>query len=196
MKKILIIALLSFSSLSFGQLTKFSVEASYPLPVDQNFVGDHFKGVADLGVKYRIKNLRIINFGLSLNASLLNYNDTGYFPAYDETLDFKTNLYIIQPRFFAELNLKGLTKLRPSAGIGYSFFIANTEFDSETNIADERTTESGVNTNIGLSYDILKKVYIFASYDYTIITNLESDVPKTDYNTKANLVKIGVGIRL
>lgn len=195
MKKILLLAILS-TSFCFGQLTKFSIEGAYPLPIDKNFVGDNYKGIADVGLKYRIKNLRVINFGLSLNAALLNYNDTGYFPAYDETLNFKTNLYIIQPRLFAELNLKGITKLRPFAGIGYSFFVTNTEFDSDTGISDEKETRSGVNTTLGLSYDIFRKVYIFANYDYTVLTNIESGVPKTDYNTQASLLKLGVGIRL
>ena len=196
MRKIIFITLITFSSFCFSQISKFSVEASYPLPVDQNFVGDHFKGIVDLGIKYRVKNLQLINLGISLNASLLNYNDSGYFPAYDEVLKFKTTLYIIQPRIFAELNLKKITKLHPSLGIGYSFFSATSKFDSQTNISDVSTNQSGINTSLGLSYDLLKKIYILASYDYTIITDLESGIPNTAYNTTANIAKFGIGIRL
>lgn len=196
MKKLFLIALVSLSALSFGQATKFSVEAAYPIPVDQNFVGDNYTGIADLGLKVRIINLRVINFGVSLNGSMLNYKDSGYFPAVDETLNFKTNLYIIQPRFFAELNLKGLTKLRPFAGVGYSLFLSKTTFDSQSNMADTTSNEGGFNTNIGLSYDIFKKVYILASYDYTILTNLEDGVPDTAYNTNVSILKVGIGIRL
>lgn len=196
MKKIIFIVLVTISSLSFAQITKFSIEASYPIPIDKNFVGDNFKGIADVGVKYRIKNLQLINFGLSLNGSLLNYNGSGYFPAYDQNLKFKTNLYIIQPRIFAEFNLKDVTGLRPSVGVGYALFLSNTKFDSQSNISDSTANQSGINAAIGLSYDILKKVYVLASYDYTMLSKLESGVPKTTYNTKVNLLKLGIGIRL
>lgn len=196
MKKLFLILLLAAGSQTFSQITKFSIEASYPLPIDKNFVGDQFTGIADIGLKYRIKNLRVINFGLSLNGSYLTNSDSNYFPAYDATLDYKTSLYILEPRFFAELNLKGLTKLRPSAGIGYAFFISDTKFDSNTGIPNERTNQSGLNINIGLSYDIAKKLYILAHYDYTNLTQLESGVPKTDYNTQVSLLKVGLGLRL
>lgn len=196
MKKLILIALLAIGMQSFGQVTKFSAEASYPLPIDKNFVGDNFTGIADIGFKYRIKNLRVINFGISLNGSYLTDSDTSYFPSVDQTLDYKTSLFIIEPRFFAELNLKGLTKLRPSAGIGYAFFISDTKFDSNTGIPNDRTSQSGLNINIGLSYDIAKKLYIMAHYDYTNLTQLESGTPKTDYNTQASILKIGLGLRL
>lgn len=187
---------LLFSWLTIAQTSKFSIEAGYPLPVNQNFLGDHFNGIADLGVKYRIKNLQVINIGISVNGSLLNYNDSGYFPAYDENLSFKTSLYIIQPRLYAEINLKKIIKLHPIAGIGYSLFLANRKFDSQSGIPNDNSNQGGINANIGLSYDLFSKVYFFTSYDYITLTNVESGVPKTTYNTKANLVKFGIGIRL
>ena len=61
MKFITLSFLVLLTSLTFAQTSKFSIEAAYPLPVDQNFIGDKFKGIADLGVKYRIKNLQVIN---------------------------------------------------------------------------------------------------------------------------------------
>ena len=193
--KFLFIFLL-FSWLTIAQTSKFSIEAAYPLPIDQNFLGDHFKGVADVGVKYRIKNLQIINIGISLNGSMFNYNDSGYFPEFDENLDFKTTLYMIQPRAYVELNLKKIIKIHPSAGIGYALLLADRKFDSQSGIPNDRTTQSGVNVNFGVSYDIFPKVYLFANYDHIVLTNLESGVPSTTYNTKANLLKLGLGVRL
>lgn len=187
---------LFFSWFTIAQTTKLSIEAGYPLPVDQNFLGDHFNGIADLGVKYRMKNLQIINIGISVNGALLNYNDTGYFPVYDENLSFKTSLYIIQPRLFAEINLKKIIKIHPIVGIGYSLFLADRKFDSQSGIPNDHTNQGGLNVNFGLSYDIITRVYLYTSYDYITLTNIESGVPKTEYNTKVNLLKFGVGIRL
>lgn len=190
------IAFLFFISLVSAQTGKISVEAGYPLPVDQNFLGDHFKGIADLGIKYRIKNLQVINFGLSLNGSMFTYNATEYFPAADENLSFKTTLYMIQPRAYVELNLKKIIKIRPFAGVGYSFLTAERKFDSQSEVPDDSTTQSGVNVNIGFAYDIFTKIYLFTSYDFTTLTNLDSGVPSNSYNTKASILKLGVGIRL
>jgi opacity protein-like surface antigen len=193
--KILLLFLL-FSSFAFSQTSKFSIEAGYPLPIDNNFLGDHFKGIADVGLKYRIKNLQVINIGLSLNGSMFTYSDSGYFPAFDENLSFKTTLYMIQPRFYTELNLKKVIKIHPFIGLGYSFLLADRKFDSQSQIPNDSINQSGININIGISYDVFSKVYLFTSYDYITLSNIDSGVPKTTYNTKVNLLKIGVGIRL
>lgn len=196
MKSKILSLFLLFSALTFAQTNKFSIEAAYPLPVDQNFLGDHFKGVADLGIKYRIKNLQIINIGVSVNGSMFTYNDSGYFPEFDENLDFKTTLYMIQPRAYVELNLKKILKIHPYAGIGYSFLMAERKFDSQSEIPNDSTSQSGVNITFGLSYDLISKLYIFANYDYITLTELDSGVPKDSYNTNASLVKVGLGLRL
>lgn len=195
--KILSLFLL-LSSITIAQTSKFSIEAAYPLPIGQNFLGDHFKGIVDVGLKYRIKNLQVINIGLSLNGSMFTYSDSGYFPASDENgnFSFKTTLYMIQPRAFAELNLKKVIKIHPYLGAGYSVLLAERKFNSQDNIPNDSTTQSGVNITVGLSYDLITKLYIFAHYDYISLTNLDSGVPKTSYNTNASLVKIGLGLRL
>ena len=201
--KFKILSLLILCSwLSNAQTTKFSIEASYPLPVDKNFVGNQFKGIADLGIKYRIKNLQVINIGISLNGSMLTYSDIGYISEYNEIRSFKTTLYTVQPRAYAELNLKKFIKLHPLVGIGYSFLFANT--DSKSTVLEQvntfsinpETNKSGININVGLTYDIFTKVYLFTSFDYIALTNLKPGVPSDTYNTKINLLKLGIGIRL
>lgn len=188
---------LLFGIFANAQIKKFSIEANYPLPVDNNFVGKNYDGVIDLGLKYRMVNLVFVNFGLALNSSMLTASDTGYFPEFDETLSFKSTLITIQPQFYGEINLRKLTKLRPSAAIGYSVFVTNSEYTSpETNIPDESRTQSGVNVNVGLSYDITGRLYIHANYDYVKLIQMDSDIPKETYNTDVSLLKIGVGIRI
>ncbi|HRG18871.1 MAG TPA: outer membrane beta-barrel protein [Flavobacterium lutivivi] len=184
---------LLLSSIISAQTSKFSVEAGYPIPVGDNFL-ENYTGIANLNLKYRIKNLEVVNIGLSLNANMLQLNDTGYFPAYDETLSFKTNLFIIQPKVFTEINLKKINKLHPSVGLGYSFFLANAKFDSPE-ISNLNTNESGFNLSLGLSYDIISKLYVFANYDYNILTKLEPIAPKSSYNSRPTLMQFGMGLR-
>lgn len=195
MKLKIVFLFLFFTSLVSAQTGKISVEAAFPSPIDQNFLGDHFKGIADLGIKYRIKNLQVITFGLSLNGSMFTHNATEYFPAADENLSFKTTLYMIQPRAYAELNLK-IIKIRPFVGVGYSFLTAERKFDSQSEVPDDSTTQSGVNVNIGFAYNVFTKIYFFTSYDFITLTHLDSGVPSNTYNTKASVLKLGVGIRL
>lgn len=184
------------TTISMGQTSPFSIEASYPLPMGSNFLGEHFKGVADLGLKYRIKNLQVVTIGVAVNGSLFQKSDSGYFPAYDEILHFKTSLYIIQPKLFGELNLKKINKLHPSIGVGYSAFLFTTTFDSQSNVASTHTNQGGIVVCLGISYDILSKVYLFTSFDYGKLTQLEAEIPKSSYNTQTSLMKFGFGVRL
>ncbi len=184
------------TTISMGQTSPFSIEASYPLPMGSNFLGEHFKGVADLGLKYRIKNLQVVTIGVAVNGSLFQKSDSGYFPAYDEILHFKTSLYIIQPKLFGELNLKKINKLHPSIGVGYSAFLFTTTFDSQSNVASTHTNQGGIVVCLGISYDILSKVYLFTSFDYGKLTQLKAEIPKSSYNTQTSLMKFGFGVRL
>jgi len=186
---------LLLTATAFGQTSKFSIEAAYPIPVDNNFLGKNYQGIADLGLKYKIKNLEVINIGVSVNGSVFTYNDTKFFPPADESLSFKTTLYMIQPRAFAELNLKKVTKIHPMVGIGYTILQAKTSFDSQTEISDFNSSQSGLNFTIGLSYDVFTKFYVFGNYEYISLSNVDANVPKTTYNTKINLVKLGLGLR-
>lgn len=197
MKKYLLITTLFLTITVFSQKTKFSVEANYPLPIDNNFVGENYDGIIDLGVKYQIKKLETVNLGVSVNSSYYTFEEEAFFPAFDEYLKFKTSLYVIQPRFFCELNLKNVPKLHPYAGIGYSLFISKTKFsNSESNPNDESNNQSGLNLDLGLNYDITNRLYLTVSYNYFKLLQLDEAVPKTGYNTNVNILKMGVGFRI
>lgn len=185
---------LLLSSIISAQTSKFSIEAGYPMPVGNNFL-ENYNGLANLNLKYRIKNLELLNIGASVNGSLLQFNDSGYFPAFDENLSFKTTLFIIEPKIYTEINLKKINKLHPSVAVGYSFFMSKTNFDSPE-ISNIKTDESGLGLNLGLSYDIFSKVYLFTNYDYFILTKKEDIAPNKPYNTKPTILKFGVGIRI
>ena len=55
--------------------------------------------------------------------------------------------------------------------------------------------ESGINLNLGTSYDITNKIFAIIQYDFIKIT-VEDEVPDTKYNTNINIIKIGIGYRL
>ncbi|WP_296381664.1 outer membrane beta-barrel protein [Winogradskyella sp.] len=172
---------------SFSQDSKFNVELSYPLPIDNNFIGDNYNGIIDVGFKFRFAELNIVNIGGSLNA--------GYFKNSKSKIaqTIGVNLYAIQPRIFAELNIDNISKLHPSVGLGYSIFL----FKAEPNnilIGNKTLDESGLNLNLGLAYDVTDAVIIQVQYDFVKI-NVDDNIPDVKYNTNINILKVGLGYR-
>jgi hypothetical protein len=197
MKRYLVNLLLLISLLSFSQNSKFRIEASYPLPIDQNFIGKYYDGIADLGVKYQIRELNNFTLGVSLNTALLKADRNEYSIFLDGPISYKVTSYSFEPRFFMELKLKKITKLHTAFGIGYSFMFFNIKNTSpEENIPNSSSTQSGINTNLQIAYDISNRIYVQTQYDFILLTNLEDGIPKNKYNTNINLIKLGIGFRL
>ena len=74
------------------------------------------------------------------------------------------------------------------------FNIKNTS--PEENIPNSSSTQSGINTNLQIAYDISNRIYVQTQYDFILLTNLEDGIPKNKYNTNINLIKLGIGFRL
>ena len=112
----LLTLLLIFSIKSFSQDSKFSLELNYPIPIDNNFVGENYNGIIDIGADYRFANLNPVNIGISLNGGVLvnNSNQNNGFQ------NFKVTSYVIQPRIFGELDLESMDKFHPTVGLGYT----------------------------------------------------------------------------
>ena len=191
-QKILLMLLLIFSIKSFSQDSKLSLELNYPIPIGNNFVGENYSGIIDIGTNYRLVDLNPINIGISLNGGVLvnNSNENNRFQ------NFKVTSYLIQPRIFGELDLESIDKFHPTFGLGYSIMLFETSgtingFD----ISDTSDTQSGLNFNFGLAYDITEKLFVQAQYDF-IKLGVDNNVPNTKFNTNVNVVKIGLGLRL
>jgi opacity protein-like surface antigen len=192
MKKIISL-LLVFSSLQIFSQSKASVELNFPIPTGDNFLGN-YKGVLDIGFKYRFADQKDFVFGVSLNANHLTYS-LDY-----ENISFKTKNYNIQPRLFAELKLKGAPRFHPALGLGYTFMqfsSSGSAFDEEVGEINSNDSESlsGLNYNISFSFDITKKLFAQAQYDGIKIGSTPAGVPDTKYNTTAAFIKLGVGYR-
>ncbi|NDP27838.1 MAG: hypothetical protein GZ087_10495 [Flavobacterium sp.] len=104
MKNALLLLLLSVSLSSFSQNSKFSLELNYPLPIDNNFIGENYTGIIDLGGKYRIISKDIMNFGFSFNTSLLTFDNSKI----NTPQNYKIYAYPIQPKIFFEFKIKWL----------------------------------------------------------------------------------------
>lgn len=192
MKKILLITLLNFNLVLFSQESKLSIELNYPIPVDNNFIGKNYTGIVDIGGKYKIINKEVINFGIALNAGLLTFNNSKN----NSPQNYKIYAYPIQPKVFCEFNIKNIEKLHPYTSIGYSFIIFKaTRTNNGYSVSDFNDTQSGVNLNFGLAYDITSKLFINGQFDF-IKLQKEKGIPNSTYNTDINLVKLGIGIRL
>ena len=193
-QKLLLALLLIFSIKSFSQDSKFSLELNYPIPIDENFIGKNYNGIIDLGLKYRFSNLSFLNIGASLNAGILknSKNDRGQ--------PFDVTAFAIQPRIFAELDSESLTKFHPSIGLGYTFMTFNASgIDSfnpdNPNSSSSSQTESGINLNLGVVYDITDRLFAQVQYDFVKI-GVDNEVPDIKYNTNISILKIGLGYRL
>ncbi|MFN3754582.1 outer membrane protein [Flavobacterium sp.] len=192
MKKIISSLLLFFALQAFSQ-EKTSIELNYPIPSGDNFISN-YDGLVDVGIKYRFSDKEAFAFGVSLNANYLTYSLNG------SDISFKTKNYNFQPRIFGELKLKGIPRLHPALGLGYTFMQFNSSgsaFDEEIGEINSNESESlsGLNYNISFSFDITKKVFAQVQYDGIKLSSTPEGVPDSKYNTTANFIKLGLGYR-
>jgi opacity protein-like surface antigen len=193
--RLITILLIFFTIKTFSQDSKFSIEANFPIPIGDNFLGQNYNGIIDIGAKYRFLENDVLNLGASLNFGFVQNTKSG---ATDLNQLFDVKIFPIQPRIFAEFNIPNLESLHPQIGLGYSILVYNAKADginTSTLPADIDNNESGFNFNIGLSYDLSNKFFLQAQYDFIKI-GVESAVPDTSYNTNINIMKCGVGYRI
>ncbi|WP_431157821.1 outer membrane protein [Winogradskyella poriferorum] len=192
MKQNILLTLLLVLSFNLdAQDSKFSIEANYPTPIDDNFVGEAV-GIIDLGLKYKFATIDFVSVGASFNAGVLIDNSNQN----EGALDFLRTIFVIQPKVFVELNIQNLEKLRPFVGVGYTFlnFKISGTLNSE-DVSGRTENLNGFGLNLGLAYDISNKVFVQIQYDFTKVS-VDNDVPDIPFNTNVNLLKVGVGLKL
>ena len=105
-------------------------------------------------------------------------------------------MLVIQPRLFVELNSEFYSKFHPSFGIGYTIVNANARnIDSFNTPNNSSETQSGVNLNLGVAFDVSDQLFAQIQYDFVKI-KVDNNIPSIKYNTNANILKIGLGFRL
>ncbi|MFS4466366.1 outer membrane protein [Maribacter sp. 2210JD10-5] len=185
-KKLLFLGFLFTIFFSNAQDKKWSLEASYPLWVGDNF-GNDADGILDIGIKYRVLDFNIVELGASMNTALFHENIRSFdIPQSD---DFDETDWIFQPRIFGEFQIPGIKKLRPNLGLGYT--IVSSNFEGMLNGQDfsNKNSYGGFNINLGISYDVWNNFFIQAQYDY-----ISLDVEFRD-NLDLGIFKAGIGYR-
>ena len=190
-QNLLFTLLIIFTINSFSQNSKFSLEANYPITIDENFLGKDSYGIIDLGLKYRFKDFKPVKIGVSLNGGILIDNSNQN----NSPQDFLITTYFIQPKIFAELDLESIDKFHPFFGLGYTFI--NFQFSGTNDgidVSGESDNLNGLGLNFGVAYDINNKFFIQIQYDFTKLN--VNDVPDIKFNTNVNLMKIGIGFKI
>ena len=190
-KKILLGLLIILTFKSFSQNSKFSVELNLPINMGENMFGKDFKGIVDIGAKYRISNLDLINVSASINAGLSNGT-----PVEDSRIkNQESKYYLIQPRINGELKIKSLKNVYPMFGIGYTFMIFESSATIDNITTENNINRSGINANFGVSYDLTKKLFAIVQYDFVKL-KAGNNISNTNFTTNMNIIKIGIGLKL
>ncbi|MFN2261035.1 MAG: outer membrane beta-barrel protein [Psychroflexus sp.] len=181
-----------FVNLTQAQESNFSVELNYPVPVDNNFMGENYKGIIDFGIAYRFIDLNIAKIGVSANAGFYADNDneeTGF----DER---EVSVFAVQPRAFIEFDLEENSKFRPRIGLGYTsmHFKLNELPPNFIGELEDSETLGGFNLNLGVGFNFSSKFFALIQYDFVKLPN-KSGFPDSNYAENVNLLKIGVGFR-
>lgn len=179
------------SLFSFAQNSNWSIEANFPYTFGDNFVDEGYNGALDAGLKYRFKEYSAVDLGASMNIGAFIRDDSRF----DGGPNVNGSAFIFQPRIFASFHLDRYPQLHPMLGLGYSIFTFNI---NDQNFAganfQQNASDSGINVNLAVAYDIAQHWFIQLQYDYVRLS--ARDVRKTPYNQNVNILKIGVGYRL
>ncbi|MDC6390840.1 outer membrane beta-barrel protein [Maribacter sp. PR1] len=187
-------AFVLLSLLSYSQDQKWSVEANYPIQLIKDRSDP--KLAFDTSLKYRFLNTDLVHLGLDFNIGFERYK-----PGVNNDDTFKFTNYILQPKVFAEFDLPFVPKLHPVVGLGYSvFFYEQSGSISGVQLNSDNNSDGGFNLELGVTYDISKRFFIQAKYDYIRLHNKgvsTIDGESFSYNFTDNIdrLKVGVGLR-
>ena len=133
-----------------------------------------------------------MNFGLGINSGILVDNAN-----FDQvTRSFRITAFVIQPKLFAEIYLADFPKFHPSVGLGYSFIVFSANgINQGIDVRGTSETESGLNTNVAVAFDLTDWLYVQIQYDF-IKLNVDNSIPSIPFNTNVNLFKFGAGFRI
>lgn len=177
---------------SYGQESNWSIEANFPYTFGDNFVDEGYNGILDAGLKYRIQEFTAFDVGASLNAGLFTRDDSRFSNSNQE---INGTAILIQPRVFARFKLRSMPQLHPMIALGYSIFAFNINQENFNGANfQQNASDSGINLNLGVAYDVSEKLFFQLQYDYIRLNT--SNTRDTPYNRNVNILKLGVGYRL
>jgi opacity protein-like surface antigen len=176
----------------YGQDYKGSFSLSYPITIDQNFIGENYVGFLDVGLSYHCVNYQYISIGASFDASIFSNNDNLDLSSLDS---YKAIAYILEPKINIVGTIPSLEMIHPFVGLGYSFLLFDISgVNPGLGIIEDGETLYGFSFNTGLKTDVSKRVFVILEYDFTRVER-DGLVPNTRYNKNVNFIKLGVGFR-
>ena len=179
-------------TICYGQDQRWSATISYPIPIDQNFIGQNYTGFIDLGMRYSIVNYTYLSIASSFNASLFSNNDNLDITSIS---NFKAIMYYLEPKLSAVATVPSLELVHPYFGLGYSFLLFKISgINQDLGIIEDGETLTGFSFNAGFKIDVSNRVFLILDYDFTKVKQ-ENLVPDTRYNRNINVIKLGTGIR-
>ena len=189
-QKTILLLLISVVSNSFSQNEKFGIEVNYPVFFDNNFIGENYSGIVDLGLSYSFINTSFADFGTSFNTSILKDSNKGSFSEYDITV------FSFQPTIYGEFKIISLDKFHPIARLGYTILSFSDAYDFSTGEELESpSSRTGFNLGIGIAYRIFNKLFLKAEYDFTKLSQA-SNFFDSKFNSNVNVLTFGLHYRL
>ncbi|WP_422082628.1 outer membrane protein [Ulvibacterium sp.] len=191
-KKLLLGLLLLLSLQAISQDKNWGVEANYPILLGDDYLQD-YNGLLDLGLNYRFISLGVFDIGVGINGGIFR-NVNGR----NSNIKIVGEAFYLQPRVFTELKLM---RFRPSLGVGYSIWNSGVEVEENGEIiSDNSDSNGGLNLNLGISYDITKRFFVKAQYDFTRLNIRDTfeqggEAFDVEINENVDIIKLGVGFR-
>ena len=179
--------LLLFVYTANAQHKKWSVEVNYPLSINDD-LGSSNQGTIGAGIKYRITTLGKFRLGASMDITWFtttNTNDP------EPTLAFDYNDAFLQPRIFTEFPVSTNNKLRVMGGLGWTWSrtaVGPATFDDMGFVDLDLEWFSGLNLNLGMSYDLTSRFFVITQYDLNLLSGNSTD-------RTTGFIKLGGGFR-
>ena len=190
-KNLLLILIIIYSVKLSSQNSELNLELNYPIPIDNNFFGENYNGIIDIGVGYKFFEINKFDFGISLNGGIFQTetDQSGGFK------NFKITTYFVQPKIYGELNFESIEKLHLKFGIGYTTMIFDVAGTFNGLVLPEQNNRNGFNLNFGLNYDITEKLFCQIQYDF-IKLGAQNEASNRNYDRNINILKIGFGYKI
>ena len=174
------------------QEQNWSTTISYPVTVDQNFIGENYTGFIDLGISYCFVSHENLSVATVFNASIFSNNDNLDIASID---NYKAIMFYLEPKLRVIGTLSSLNQVHLYLGLGYSFFMFDISGVNEgLGIIKDGETLTGFSMNTGLQVDVSPRIYFNLEYDFTKVKQ-RNLVPNTRYNRNVNIIKLGAGLR-
>lgn len=182
-KLILTLVVLTITLTNYAQDSGISAEIHYPITSSERYTGE-LVGVLGGAFQFQISDDDVFNYGLEYKfdtnqATITNRSYTS------NSSSAKKKMYLYNHlNLFSKINITKdeLFKLYLDGGLSVFKY-------------DGRYPFVGYNAGVGLSYDIMDKIYIFSNYNYVKANQKQSS---TDYKLEETLgvIRFGVGFNI